>query len=822
MDSAEEYLELAESLGADTKIAKAFISSQKEDKSSALSLLAGIDTPSSRSTVFAIVGRHDGPQKAVNWLMAAGLNVDDLEPDGKLVLLKYQLELGQWQSTRETAKSISESDLEEVPLLHHMIAMTYLLNTVPTDYRNVVLRHVPFNAAVLPLASDAASMEARRTARINFIKAAESAKELNFPQMALELEVYALWLELADPGCHEKGRQRLEGKMQDVKCALHFVDLGLQYGIPFDLEKVEQEIERQEAVFQGEITQEVVFARLALARAQKDPEDIADYIARHYDTLSFHLDTKAIRSIQIEMLAKADLSERARECLSLLLEEGLTDVEESRLRMLIAKAEGKNTIEDRQLLFKKTGSLIDLEAIVDELEALEEWDDLCKFTKTLFEGTPSVQYAERFAIALHFAGKSDRVIELLESNVDILSQSTNLQMCYCWALYHEGELLRSRFELAKLEVDWEDKNYRTLQINLAVPLGDWDSLSVFVAKEYQAKEERSARDLIEAAQLALCVDSSYAKQLALAAAARDNSDAVVLASIYFLASKAGWESQPQFVQCLHKAVELSGDDGPFLKFTLKDVLHMKPDWDRQESSAREVLSRGEGPMFFAGLLLNRSLINLMLFPALANSTERDLRLKVGIPAFNGQRQPTSLVTGGTVGLDYTTLLTLSLLDLLEKAFDAFDQVYVPHSALAWLFEERQNARFHQPSRIEDARQVLYLLTMDWLEKLSPSAMADRELSDYVGGDLATFIAEAENAKPGDTQRLVVRPSPVYKAITLGEEEADLTCHSSVLVSCQDVVKKTERHGRNRRQRRKKYTGFLATAGEALAASARNR
>ena len=174
---------------------------------------------------------------------------------------------------------------------------------------------------------------------------------------------------------------------------------------------------------------------------------------------------------------------------------------------------------------------------------------------------------------------------------------------------------------------------------------------------------------------------------------------------------------------------------------------------------------------------------------MANSTERDLRRKVGIPAFSGQRQPTPLVTSATVGLDYTTLLTLDFLDLLDKVFDAFDTVYVPHSALAWLFEERQNASFHQPSRIKDARQVLHLLATYSLERLSPSAIADRELSDYVGDDLATFIAEAENARHGDTQRLVVRPSPVYEAASLGEKKADLTSHSSVLVSCQAVVEK---------------------------------
>ena len=268
----------------------------------------------------------------------------------------------------------------------------------------------------------------------------------------------------------------------------------------------------------------------------------------------------------------------------------------------------------------------------------------------------------------------------------------------------------------------------------------------------------------------------------------------MLASAYFLAIEAGWEGEPQFVHCLRRAVELSGDDGPFFQLAFREILDLKPEWERQESSARRLLNRGETPMFFAALFLGKSLMNLTLFPALANMKEGDPRRRVGIPAFSGQRQPTQLMTGGTIGLDYTTLLTLIFLNLLDKVFDLFDTVYVPHSALAWLFEERQNASFHQPRKIEDARKVLEMLTADSLEKLTPSTVADRELSALVGDDLAMLIAEAENPSNSGTQRLVVRPSPVYEVNSLGELEADLTGHAAVLVSCHAVVSKLRQGG----------------------------
>ena len=76
---------------------------------------------------------------------------------------------------------------------------------------------------------------------------------------------------------------------------------------------------------------------------------------------------------------------------------------------------------------------------------------------------------------------------------------------------------------------------------------------------------------------------------------------------------------------LHKAAALSGDDGPIQTMSLRDVLIRKPEWDRRESDTWQQLSRGEIPMFVAGQLLNKSLIDFVLFPSLANLSESDTR-----------------------------------------------------------------------------------------------------------------------------------------------------------------------------------------------------
>jgi len=558
LDKAEEYLKLAKGLGTgpEIEIAHAFICSQKGDKNAALSTLASIDSPISRSAALMVVAHHEGPEGAVDWLNTAGIDATELDPDGKHILLTHQLQLAHWEAARECLDALTDEDLREAPVLNHMVAITHLLSTVPNELRAVVLNQLPFEAAGFPLASDAAAIDARRVAHRHFIDAAQVAQQLNCLGAATIDDEYALWLELKDPDESVKGRQRLEAKLRDPKSALRLVPLGLQFGIRLDLEAVEREIERQVAL-NGGMTPDAAIARFALAFTQKTPKDVANYVARHRDELAKFLDKKSLQFLQIEMLSRAGLPERANECLDILLEEGLSEAEESRLRRIIAEAEGTDPVAARKEQFKKTNSLVDLVSLVDELETRGDWDGLCEYGQILFERTHSLHDAERLANALSNTQKTERLVEFLEENRALLAQSKNLQMLYCWSLYHEGALLEARSELAKLSDDRENPNYRALQINLGITLGDWNALSAFVANECLEKDKRSAQDLIGAAQLALLLDSPHAKELIFTAADKGNDDADVLTAAYFLASYAGWENDVEVFKWLHKAAELS-------------------------------------------------------------------------------------------------------------------------------------------------------------------------------------------------------------------------------------------------------------------------
>ncbi len=753
----------------------------------ALQSLAAIDSPISRSATLMIVEYHEGPREAVDWLDTVGFDASTLDADGKRTLLACYFELADWEASRKLVDGLANEDFHSSPALYHMAAVTHLLMAVPDELRPSILYRPPFEAKYFPLVSDFEALEARRIARRFLVDGSKVAGKLNCQVAQKAFDEYALWLELRDPDASDAGQKRLESRLGDPVAALHLVRLGVQFGIALDLNSIDREIERQIAL-NGPMTAAAAIARFALVFVQQTPRAAAEYIARHRLSLVEYIDDNSMRCLHIEYLARAGQLEEAQKHLDLLVEEGISEFQIRQLQGIIAEVQGADPLKRYEVQYNETRLTHDLQILVHELEKRCEWESLCDYGETYFKTTRALEDAERLAQALYNAKKNKQLLKLLEMNRNLLERSQNLQLLYCWALYMEGELLKANDEFAILGDDWDNPNYRDLRISLAISLGDRNILFAFIANECQKKEKRDAQDLIKAADLAVRLDSvSQARELIVAAVKKGKDDPEILCPASILAIRMGWEDEEVF-QWFHRAAELSGDDGPYQTMTLRDVADRMPEWNRHQSEVSLRLTRGEIPMFVVASSLNKSLSDLMLVPALVNSGESDPRHRIAVPAYSGKRQPTRIDTGGQVGIEATALLTLSFLDLLDEALDAFETVHIPHTTIGWLFEEKQRAAFHQPSRIKDAHQVRHLLATGALEELSPSTIPDGDLSEQIGEELAQFIAEAEKGGNEDnSQHIVVQPAPVYRVASLMEEEADLTAYANVLSCCEPIV-----------------------------------
>ncbi len=573
--------------------------------------------------------------------------------------------------------------------------------------------------------------------------------------------------------------------LQNPAQHLRLVHLAVQFDVEFDLEETNQAI-RREVAKRGETTPSAAAARLALARAQGAPGAVADYMAQHREEFAGPSAQLALL-MEADALAQAGRVQLARSRLDQLSEDGLSPTEAERLRAVVDSVESQNGTPSAKQWFEKTGSLPDLLGLVADLSAMGNSAELRHYREILFERTRSLEHAESFAMVLAEAREYNRLAEFLITNPELVEQSGRLKLCFCWSQFYQGSLLEARDRLQALSDLRADPNYRHLEVQLAIHSGDWESLSTIVESEFQAREDRDWQDLAAAARLAAGLGLPRAKELAFAAAdkAQDNPDA--LAGIHLLAVHAGWDDEPQVTEWLNRAATLSGDDGPFRRMSLPTLVSEWPKWQERRTDLLRQLERGEIPTFLAASVLNRPLSDLMLLPAIANRSETDPRRRRPVAAYSGKRPRVHCDPCGRAAFDAAALLSLGLLNLLDEALDAFNVVHLPHSTLAWLFEEKRNVSFHQPRLVREARQIRRLLSTGRISVLEPKPQVDGKLASQVGSELATLITEAEARRGSAEPCFVVRPFPVYHIDSLMEEEVNLTRHEALLSSCQAVI-----------------------------------
>ncbi len=467
----------------------------------------------------------------------------------------------------------------------------------------------------------------------------------------------ALWLKLRDPQAHDEGMEALRESMRDPEQSLRRLSFALQFGLKLDLATIEKEIERRVALSGGGTVDEA-FARLALAFTQGDPKGIAEYIARHRGQLYEHLHKSAVLTIEIEMLARAGQIDTAKERLGEALAHGLGGTEQQHLRRIIAETEGADPAAERKRQYEETGRLSDLANLVVLLEQQESWQELLPFAERLFGTTHALEDAFRVAKVLNETGQYDELLQFLQKNSALVEQAAVLKTMLAWSLYRQGRFDEASSLLRQLVATRDDANDRKLRVGLAIASGKWDELIEHSTSEWNKRHERTAVQLLMAAQIAQAVGGPHAKELVRAAAEKAPEEADILMGAYMQATSAGWEGESIAGQWLQRAAARSGEDGPVKQVSMRELFDRKPEWDRRSTSIWQLLNDGKVPMFGAAHLLHRSLIDFTLLQALANLSESDARRRGIVFAFSGARTAAISLPGiTTVALDLTAIFT---------------------------------------------------------------------------------------------------------------------------------------------------------------------
>ena len=240
---------------------------------------------------------------------------------------------------------------------------------------------------------------------------------------------------------------------------------------------------------------------------------------------------------------------------------------------------------------------------------------------------------------------------------------------------------------------------------------------------------------------------------------------------------------------------------------MNELLEKKPEWDKEARQVWDQLIAGKIPTFAAGQVLNRSLLDFYLVPSLANPSEVDIRKRHIVFAYNGARLPVALPQPKTLAIDLAAIITLSRLGLLEKTLSRYE-VVVPHSTLGWLFQERQRATFHQPSRIEDATALKQLIANRTLRVVRLATSQDHRLVRQVGAELAAMLSAAREKSEAGTRTLVVCSSPLHRLGTVLGEDADVTGYEASICSCGAVIDRLKIRGALTQSEEQKARDYL--------------
>lgn len=805
---AEAMLTTADSFGTgeENDIAAAFLQLHRDhDKAGSLAKLAALSSPLARAASVIVASHGVSPAEVLSWFDNSGLTISDLDPDGKFFVLHKRLETGQWSKALEEADTLKDADFETSPILLTTAASVHLSAAIHDDLKPAVIFHLPLDLTSFHLATDNPSLARRRLARDLFERAAAVFAEFGVEQVVALSQDYSLWLRLRDGSTRNEALRALQASMSGPPRSLRRVPFAIQFDLQLDPVEVERQIDQQMTLTGGR-SPEAAIARFALARAKKSPADVAAYIGRHRDQLTIYFRPEWIDAIQVEALARSGQVSDAQTKLA-GLQGQLTDKQLQDLQQIIDEEGATDPIALREAGYRSSGSLADLILLVDMLRAKKAWPKLATFGGRLFESTKDISTLRAYVEALFQTGDYACIIRLAATYEEMFAVG-GLRSTVAWSNFRLGDMDAAKRGLGLLGTSTENPRDTWLAVNLAVTIGDWNSLSSIAEEEWSHRSERDARDLLQMGHLATLVGLGRAKDLIKEAAKKANGDVSILVGCYSEATNAGWEDDPDVHQWLDEAIKKSGDDGPIQRVNIKQLLDMQPTWNEQENRASTELSAGRFPTFAAGLVLRRPLLGMHLIPALSNLGQPDPRRRPIIFAFNGARH-TQVIPVKKVALDPTAILTLAFLGLLEFVRDYFDKIVIPPNILGWLLEERRKVQFHQPSRVRAAFEVKRLLDNGLLKRFEPVLGVKPELEQEVGTDLALMLAAAADEVAGDQrQRVVVRPYPLHRMGTLMNEFANVAGYESHLAGCRDLVSALRRLGYVTAAEEKRCTTYL--------------
>ena len=553
------------------------------------------------------------------------------------------------------------------------------------------------------------------------------------------------------------------------------LDIALNFDVDFDQEPLRRYLHRREREGRQELQDQV--ARFRLLQHFGEPSDILAYLDEAANALKEIIPQTALASTKIHALIKdervADAEKELKGYVDIFSE---SDYE--RHRLMIAGRKGEE-LKQLETLYRQTGQYQDLANLVHHLERTQQWEALLPYARELLAARRAAVCLRTVIRAMQQTGTPDEdILTCIDEHRDLIVPRTvegdELLFYKGLALFGLGRFAEAEEIVTNVAKSSRDPNAISLEINIALRTGQWEHFTSIVDREFPRLQEFSAPLLLQMASVVADWDQDRAMKIVHIAAEKEPENGEIQANAYGLAARIGRDMDA--TTSLERMIRLAQQGkGPVRRVTLQEIVETLPTHAEQRREWEQKYITGEISLHQAAISLNMPVAQPLVGEFLRNENETDPRRRTVIPIRHGGRGPVKLSDIHNLAFDLSSLLVLETLGVLEAAFNATEKIYLSPRLMDSLFIEQQRVRFHQPSRVEEAKRILKLVD-DAVIKLLPEVRLPEHLVEEVGQEIACLLhmAQTNNGR-------VLSTLPIHKAGSLNDEDADLREFGSLVM-----------------------------------------
>ena len=792
-------------------VVDALIVELEGDIDHAFRLLRDHDDPDSRTALFGLVSRARGEQASLDWYAGQSRTDDDrfFSDVGWKKWAANMAKTGEWGEAAQRLAAL-ETPWKDSPALALVEGTLNAAMLLPADHREFALNSVPIYPNIDPnLGQEMEAHHAR--ARMCFEFAQKRLSGLVDRNLTRVIADWLLWLRIVNPkiGASQRVRQEISEGMANGNRAVNLILFAWAFDIPFDPAPLKQHLEQRTAL--GGLTEREFLAEFLLSQKFMRARDQISYFERHEVALQEIVSPSILLGMHIEALLADDQIERAKSTLS-SKKERIEKRHYERLVVLIDAHSGHDPRRQLERLYHQSHRLVDLQNLVRHLKQVDDRLALLPLAMELFGHQRTIENAQTVVKCFGGLGSFDHAatIEFLEGNADLVTGSDELKSAMAWAYFRAGQFHEARELNEKLLSQRKNQDDFHLCIKIAIASGYWERLSDVIDRTWHHRNSEDPETLMTVARLAGQQDENADRAIELAALAANqaSNDPRLLAAAYWLHFQLGCddEANPDW---LMRAFELSSSkEGPVWRMELPELIDEMPKHRDHMHEVERLWLGGELPISLASGRFGVSMARLLLHIPRSNEHRTDGRTRTILPILAGNRNPIEIQDNWIVGLDVSSILVLGYLDLLESAIDAFYHVKLAPDAMEFLFREREQVRFHQPSRIKAAKQVRDLNIRGQIQVAENLISSPSGIANEVGDELATLLQTAKRGKGK-----VVCVLPIEKVISSKHEFADTSEFDDVIASAAEFCRLIHDEGKIDTQTYKRAATVLGSQGE---------